>query len=469
MTTRNYQKPVLYCLIGAGLLLWFINWWYARPVFIDEANVARNLFDRSFTGFFRPLDHQQYAPPFFMVISKLCGELFGYGERSLRVPAMLGGLMALSGLLLSVRKLKLGWWALAPVALLFVNPTVLRYVGEMKPYPLDLGVASLLLAAALYWPKPSWKWALVGALAVWLSLPSVFVLAAVGLAALVFGESRNLAGWVLSILAWLGSFALLYLVLLKAHLGNGYLNNFHGVYFFPLPSAAGFALDRAVLLLIGLPKVAFGFTTFAIVVGAFLAIVGLRYEDRRFAIAAALPVLIVVVVSALGRYSLIDRLLLFTLPGWWLLAALGSAKLCEQLHVKNKWWPYALAFSWALIAGGTNVVRHYVSPLKFSDSRQLVTEIEPGYQPVLHRSAVPVYDYYQRVHPYWRTQNLPVAKTIDIREVLQPGRYVFLYNVLTKKSNAAKADEDMIWAQTQGAKRVEEQKMFRAKAVYVEF
>jgi len=90
MTTHRYQKPAFYCLIGAGLLLWLINWWHARPVFIDEANVARNLFDRSFTGFFQPLDHQQYAPPFFMVVSKLCGELFSYGERALRLPAIAG-------------------------------------------------------------------------------------------------------------------------------------------------------------------------------------------------------------------------------------------------------------------------------------------------------------------------------------------------------------------------------------------
>jgi len=404
-----------------------------------------------------------------MILGKLCGEFFGYGERALRVPAMLGGLMALSGVLLSVRKLKLGWWALLPVALLFVNPTVLRYVGEMKPYALDLGVAALLLAAVLYWPKPSWQWALAGVLAVWLSLPSVFVLAAVGLSALALGERRGLGGWFLCILAWLASFALLYFVLLKAHLGNGYLNNFHGAYFFPLPSANGFAVDQALILLIGLPKVAFGFTTFAIIFGAIVTIFGLSSANKRFAASAILPILIVVAVSALGRYSLIGRLLLFTLPGWWLLAALGTARLSERLAQKSKWWPYGLGIACLVMVGGTNVVRHYISPLRFSDSRRLVTKIEPDFQPVLHRSAVPVYDYYQRVHPFWKIQGLPAAEVIDIKEVAHPGRYVFLYDVLTKKSNGASADQDVIWARTQDAKLVEEQRMFRARAVYVEF
>lgn len=469
MTNPRLLKPAYYCLIGAGLLLWLINWWYARPVFIDEANVARNLFDRPFSGFFRPLDHQQYAPPFFMVLGKLCGELFGYSERALRLPAILGGLMALSGLLLSARKLKLGWWGLLPVVLLFVNPTVLRYVGEMKPYALDLGIASLLLAAVLYWPKPSWRWALAGALAIWFSLPSVFVLAAVGIPALWLGERRNLAGWFLCILVWLVSFALLYLVLLKSHLGNGYLNNFHGAYFFPLPSANGFAVDRAIILLISLPKVAFGFTTFAILGGVFATVLGLRHQDQRLAATAILPVFIVLAVSALGRYSLIDRLLLFTLPGWWLLAAMGTVTLCERLAPKSKWWPYGLAAAWLIIAGGTNVVRHYVSPLNFSDSRRLVTELEPGYQPVLHSSVVPAYDYYRRVHPYWRTQELSAAEVSNIPELPRPGRYVLLYSVLTNRSTATKLKEDVIWARAQGAKRVEERGLFRARAVYLEF
>jgi hypothetical protein len=468
LTRRHYAIACL-LLTVAGLALWLIGWWYARPVFIDEANVARNLFDRPFSGFFRPLDHQQYAPPFFMVLSKLCGELFGYGERALRLPALLGGLLALSGLLLAARKLKLGWWSLLPVALLFANPTVLRYVGELKPYSLDLGVASVLLAAVLYWPRPSWRWALAGGLAVWLSLPSVFVLAAVGLAALAFSERRNLAGWFVCIVAWLASFGLLYVVLLKAHLGNGYLNNFHGAYFFPLPSANGFAVDRAIILLIGLSKVAFGFTTFAIIIGPLAAFFGLKSGQQQFALSAILPVLIVLAVSALGHYSLISRLLLFTLPGWWLLAALGAARVSERLARKGRWWPYVVAGIWLVVVGGTNVVRHYASPLTFSDSRRLVTEIEPGFQPVLHQGAVPVYDYYQRVHPFWRAQNLPVAEVIDIKEVPRPGRYVFLYDVLTQKSNAASANEAVIWARTQDAKMVEERRMFRARAVYVAF
>ncbi|TXF88799.1 hypothetical protein FUA23_13190 [Neolewinella aurantiaca] len=469
MLKHRFKTPALYCLIGAGLLLWTINWWYARPVFIDEANVARNLFDRSFGGFFRPLDHQQYAPPFFMVAGKLFGELFGYGERALRLPAMLGGIMTLAGLLLALRKLETGWWGLLPVALLFANPTVLRYVGEMKPYALDLGVASLLLAAVLNWRAPSWKWALAGALAVWLSLPSVFMLAAVGIGALALSERGELKGWVLCIISWLISFALLYVLILKAHLGNGYLNNFHQAYFFPLPSANGFAADRAVILLLSLPKLAFGFTALAMVGGMLGTIFGLQHEKRRFVVTAILPVLIVLAVSASGRYSLIGRLLLFTLPGWWLLATLGTVHVAGLLAEQKKWLPYLLGLLWLMIVGGTNVVRHYASPLSFSDSRKLVTGLEPGYKPVLHSGAQPAYDYYRRIHPFWSTQGIPAAEVGDIREVARPGQYVFLYSVLTSKSTVQRKEKDIDWARTQGAKRVEEQRMFRASAVYVDF
>jgi hypothetical protein len=148
---------------------------------------------------------------------------------------------------------------------------------------------------------------------------------------------------------------------------------------------------------------------------------------------------------------------------------MGSAKLSERLALKNKWWPLGLAAAWLVIAGGTNVVRHYVSPLKFSDSRRLVTKLEPGYQPVLHSSVVPAYDYYRRVHPFWRGQTLPVAEVTDIRELPRPGRYVLLYSVLTNKSTTRKLKGDVIWARAQDAKWVEERRMFRAQAVYIEF
>ena len=101
-------RVVLFVLLAAGLLLWGINLLYGRPLFLDEANVVRNLYDRSYTDLFRPLDYEQYAPPLYLVTTKFLADLLGYREMVLRLPALLGGLMAVIGVLATGKSLAWG-------------------------------------------------------------------------------------------------------------------------------------------------------------------------------------------------------------------------------------------------------------------------------------------------------------------------------------------------------------------------
>jgi hypothetical protein len=449
-------------LIGLGVLLWLINWWAGRPLFIDEANVVRNLHDRSFADLFSPLDHRQYAPPLYLVLAKACGALFGYGERSLRLPALLGGAMTIYGLMVGGRALKLGWWILLPLGLLFVNPTVLRFIGEVKPYALDLGVAAMLLGFGLRGARPDWRWAVGGVLAVWLSLPAIFVLAALGLYNFLCTGDRARLKWLPIGATWLTSFALLYFLVLQDSVGSKYLNTYHNDFFFPTPGSEGF-WKQSGSLLISLPKLAFGFTTISIIVGLFMsaAIVLPRKELTHGWL--LLPTLLVIIASAFGFYSLIPRLLLFTLPGWWLLAALRSKQLSGRFSPTVG---YIVLLLWLLVLAGTNVLRYYTSPQTFSDSRRLVRELKPGYTPILHHSVVPAYDYYFRIHP-GHPEGIPSKEEGNIKDANFPGKYVLLYDVLTQGNIRESMQQDSIWAAERGCK-VRTEAMFRAKAVYVD-
>ncbi|SEQ65048.1 hypothetical protein [Neolewinella agarilytica] len=476
---KEYPKYAFYLLIVAGFSLWVINWWAGRPLFIDEANVARNLYDRSFSGLFHPLDHQQYAAPLYLVMAKACGELLGYGELSLRLPAMLGGGLAALGLWLAGRTLKLGWWALLPLALLFVNPYVLRYVGEIKPYAIDLGLASLLIAFALKNPQPDGKWLLIGLLAPWISLPATFVLAAVGIssflrvlikpsaprAELPQHNRRSVLKWIGLAVIWLFSFAVLYTLVIQASIGNQYLHHYHGRYFFP-PLSGEANLLKALGLLYSLPKLAFGFTGIAIVVGVLLAGLGLfkKYSDQKLLL--FLPLLIVTIASYFTLYSLIPRLLLFTLPGWWLLAAIGSKELWEDYSGRPVIM-YGLPLSWVFVLGSTNVARHFLQPMTFSDSRDLVTQISEGYVPVIHRSVQPAWDYYRRIHPAFKDRLEEEVPATEIEQQTFPGKYVLLYTVLTQQSIRDRLETDRIWATERGCK-VRTEAIYRAAAVYLD-
>lgn len=465
------EKWALWALITAGTVLWLINWWAGRPLFIDEANVARNLYDRSFAELFSPLDYRQYAPPLYLALAKASGELFGYGERALRAPALLGGLLAIVGLYRAGRALQLGWWLLLPLALLFVNPEVLRYTGEVKPYAIDLGVAAMLLALALERPAKSTRfWMLTGVTVCWLSLPSVFVLGGIALTNFLCtgvraqkSRHKERMHWVITGFCWLLSFGLLYLLVLRPSIGSSYLNNYHDAWFFPLPQP-DYPWQQLGQILFALIKLTFGFTLLAVLLGSAIFLTGWLRSDREHWLLFTLPLLLVILAAGFGYYSLLPRLILFTLPGSWLLATLGSKYLFGRI-TKTGYWRYTLVAGIVLMLGGTNVVRHFWSPLTFSDSRRLVTELQAGYTPIMHHSAVPGFDYYRRILPEHKQDTIPAAES-NIREQALPGKYVLLYDVLTQGNIRESMRSDSIWAAERGC-RVRTTAMFRAKAVYV--
>ncbi|MEL7163105.1 MAG: hypothetical protein AAFN92_20260, partial [Bacteroidota bacterium] len=117
---------------------------------------------------------------------------------------------------------------------------------------------------------------------------------------------------------------------------------------------------------------------------------------------------------------------------------------------------------------GTNVARHFVDPLTFSDARALTTELDDGYRILLHESAVSVFDYYRRIHPaYGRQAKVPAPQ--DLKHQERTGKYVVLYDVLTKQSNEARIARDSTWAARNGAVAIRVDSLFRAKQLYVAF
>ena len=209
-----FGLPII--VLGTGCTLWAINLLTNRSLFLDEANLALNLGERDWIGFFQPLDYQQYCPPLFLLLSKRLAELFSYSELVLRLPAFIGGCLTVYGLWQSGQKLQLSHWVWLPIALLFANPLVLHYVTEFKPYGLDMGLAALMYVFALEIKRPTIWWLLLGSIYCWLSLPAVFILAAVGSYAILNSEwwSREQLNWVLTSLCWAISFLAYYYLIL---------------------------------------------------------------------------------------------------------------------------------------------------------------------------------------------------------------------------------------------------------------
>ena len=395
-STSTILFPAIMLLAGLGL--WWVNF-DGRGLFLDEANLALAMGQSSFADLWRPLPYEQYAPPLYLTFVKFLAESWGYDEAVLRLPSLLGAIIGLLGLYYAGRSLQLGTWRWLPLALLFVAPICLRYTGEFKPYMLDLGLAVAALAWAIRQPKPKWYWAPLGAVLIWLSMPMVFCLCSVGLY-LLYPQASNRRTWLFILGCWALSFLAFYYVLLAGESNRSNLQSFHAEYFFPLRFWSWSAWEQAATLLHAQLKHAFGFIVLAQVWAA-LGLLMAGWQARRSSANTALfllllsPWLLAVIASSLGKYSLIPRLMLFSFPGWWLLAVWGWKSHFEKTAGLWRWVGPAGVL---ILLMATNVFRHYQSPLQVGQVRELMQAL-PSDRPVyVNKWAVPAVRYYRELH-----------------------------------------------------------------------
>ncbi|MFI5196411.1 MAG: hypothetical protein ACHQD8_04915, partial [Chitinophagales bacterium] len=117
-----------------GIAIRIIFFLQNRDLIIDEANIARNLYERGFAQLALPLSYEQYAPPVFLWIEKLLVLLFGYSEYALRLYPLLAGIASLFLFTLVIREiasLRSAWF---PLFLMVVSYTFIRYSSEVKQY-----------------------------------------------------------------------------------------------------------------------------------------------------------------------------------------------------------------------------------------------------------------------------------------------------------------------------------------------
>gem|GEM_PF-3879474 len=220
---------------------------------------------------------------------------------------------------------------------------VLRYAGECKQYGADLFAVVLLLYLYYTYKPNKWTraiiWAVVGSLMLWLSMPSVFVLAGIGLAwpvelitnsrAVKINDTQTkkeppqLDTSILKLgvvaLVWLGAVAVNYHFILAPGLASGHMQDYHAQYFLDITSIE--SVQKSLLTFIRLiaKKSAVG-----IAAAVILLLAGIwSLRKRSECIVLLLPILLALLFSALGMYSLLERLILFALPLLLMMAGYG--------------------------------------------------------------------------------------------------------------------------------------------------
>jgi hypothetical protein len=343
-------------LLGTALRLrqYLLN----RSLWADEASLAVNLVTRDFSGLTRLLDYHQAAPVGFLFIEKLSIVIFGNHDYIMRLFPLFAGILA-TYLIYKIARASFGNFGLFAVSILSISWWLVYYSSELKQYSSDVMAALLLVYLAINCLKEDVQaknfliLGIVGAIMIWISHPSVFIMVGIGLVLVLEKFTRKEYApwtWILAIgIGWLASFGLEYLVSLRHIVADEYLIDYWRKAYLPIPPWRDRSWYKDTYY-------SFLFFTFyrgdnlMAVISLVLSAIGalsLLIRDRKTALLVISPFVVAVIASALQRYPLKNRFMLFLIPFALLLMAEGFRGIYGLLA---KWKPdFAAVFSGILI------------------------------------------------------------------------------------------------------------------------
>jgi uncharacterized membrane protein len=416
MTQIRIPKPTLAdlaaaLLIVAGLILRVRQYLSGRALWLDEAMLALNIVNRDFLGLLKPLDYDQGAPLGFLLLEKLTITLLGNGQLTLRLPSVVAGCLALVLFYLLLRRFLSPAGVLPALALFAFSERLIYYTSELKQYIFDVfSILMVLCVFAYFSPRPDEpspagrRWLpmlLAGILAVWFSHPVVFALAGVGMA-LLWQNRRNryqLTQAGLVIAGWLVSFGGVFLVSLNDLASNPFLMAYWQDYFMPMPpwSNPGWVLETFIGM----------FSSFALRIPPWLALglllAGFAFLFRKnsaLGLALALTIVAAFGASALGKYPLGGRMLVFAAP--LSLAVVGAAFAgLYGLLERVRWVAVLMVLSLALVVLFEPVTRSldlFLSPKMQENMHPALQQLRGRYQAddliYVYYGGMPAFRYY---------------------------------------------------------------------------
>lgn len=414
-------------IILFGIVMRLVFFLQNRNLFIDEANVARNIYERSFIGLLYPLNYEQYAGPLFLWIIKVFTLIGGYSEYAFRAFSLVCGILSLFVLLnifKMISNVRSYWYPL----FIFANAFIfLHYSAELKQYMSDVLTTLMLIWLAMkvgVVSKSNAKfvllWSIVGSAAIWLSMPSVFTLAGVGIYYLYNClQQKNYKKMIPVIITgtiWIAQFVFYYLAILKPQANTEYLQNFHKDYFlFLIPKNGAEVLHdyrvyRELIIELGKGDWLRRLNSVLLILGIILFFM----KDSAKALLFLVPIVGAVIAAGFNQYSLLQRVALFMLPLFLVFIGYGlDVILSKKITVLN----VLVLLATAGLACKENSLYLIRDPWKFetiTESLQFLKDHNiDGKETYIHLGARPAFLYYTQIHPAheqwdrYRTAHLP--------------------------------------------------------------
>lgn len=247
----SQSRTCIWAILCFGIILHTTQYLSNRSLNVDESGMAVSILDKSLSEILPPfsadeaVDYNQTTPPGFLLLTKFCTMILGDSEYALRLVAFLCGILSIF-LFWKILPYFLKPPSLPLTLLLFTaSDRLIHWSSSLKQYSSDVCITLLLYVVTIevFLPRITLRRTLlfgsIGALAIWFSHPSIFVLAGIGTCLfLLYLKRKDWSGiFHVSIASclWLASFSTMYLLAFQNVTGKAPLQQFWGGAFVTFP------------------------------------------------------------------------------------------------------------------------------------------------------------------------------------------------------------------------------------------
>ncbi len=385
-------------LLLIGVLVRLQPYFYNRALEHDEAFISNNIIQKNFTELTGVLDNAQAAPIPFLWFGKIATSLLGSNELALRLFPLICGILAILLFYKLANKILEGPYLLLAMGFFVFCTQHIHYTTDVKQYSGDvlIAIVILLLSINLFDSKIERRlfiwYGVGGAIGVWFSQPSIFVLAGSFIALFIhfwMGDRKeyikqlDLAG-----LTWGVSFLIYYFFFLHQSVGVNHLQKFHEPYYMPLKfwelNSWVWYKDTFFNLFsnpVGIHFKYLGGIVFLIGMYAGLKqLKNVSTKNKNIILLLILPILLAFGASTVQKYSTIPRLMLFTVPMLILILVNGLQQLndvfCDWIKKPFAIYCAPILGSVLLLQSVLNTIHQTAKPKQIEEIRAPLKFIE---------------------------------------------------------------------------------------------
>jgi hypothetical protein len=390
-----------------------------RALWLDEANLSLNILNRSIFGLFQPLDEGQLAPVGFLIVEKLLTQFFGDSEYVFRFFPLAAAIAGIFLFYVLASKVSTNNVPVIALSLFTVSTWPIYYAAELKQYSSDITAAVILYLCASFVAQ---RWnvlslavlAVVGAITICFSHPSVFILGSITIYFVAMScikrEWFKLFQIFIVCGIWLASFVATIASVFGSPVASGLQRVWQGAFApFPPRSVSDIHWYGEKFFEIFSNPLGFSFTGIA----AFMFLLGIIYlfkHNKPWLLLLILPIPITVGASMLQLYPFVGRLLLFLVPGVLIIMAAGIEYLSQLTWNTQRAVPVALLgllLLHPLVNAVSNAAEH--TPYERENIKAILEHVERYKRPqdelYIYYTAAPALKY------YWKHYNLGTMTT----------------------------------------------------------